>query len=214
MAVAALQNDQRLRGKLLHRLVCARPAGIGAVEHRLALIGRTQGFVPQTGKIHIGAGCFFPAAYTLGGRQIEIVRVQDDAGRELPGQPVGKGGLAAAAAAIQRQHQRLCGLLGQCGGEDRGQQLHRLRTAELLLRLLGLVLLLQPVERCAHVLSPSAAALLFYHVSHENATIFGDLRRKSSLLTNRCENHGRNLQLLQIKLVADEKLTVPNVTTI
>ena len=28
------------------------------------------------------------------------------------------------------------------GGEDRGQQLHRLRTAELLLRLLGLVLLL------------------------------------------------------------------------
>ena len=43
------------------------------------------------------------------------------------------------------------------GGEDRGQQLHRLRTAELPLRLLGLVLLLQPVERCAHVPSPSAA---------------------------------------------------------
>ena len=65
-----------------------------------------------------------------------------------------------------------------------------------------------------HIHSPSAAALLFYHVSYENATIFGDLRRKSSLLTNRCESHGRNLQLLQTKLVSDEKLTVPNVTTI
>jgi hypothetical protein len=65
-----------------------------------------------------------------------------------------------------------------------------------------------------HIHSPSAAALLFYHVSHENATVFGDLRRKSSLLTNRCENHGRNLQLLQTKFVSDEKLAVPNVTTI
>src|SRR5690625_2325189 len=43
------------------------------------------------------------------------------------------------------------------GGEDRGQQLHRLRTAELLLRLHGPVLLLQPVECCAHVPAPSAA---------------------------------------------------------
>ena len=65
-----------------------------------------------------------------------------------------------------------------------------------------------------HVLSPSAAALLFYHVFHENAIVLGDLRRKSSLHTNRCESQGKNLQLLQIKLVPDEKLTVPNVTTI
>src|SRR5690606_38897150 len=43
------------------------------------------------------------------------------------------------------------------GGEDRVQGIRRLGTAELLSLLVLRVLLLQPVERCAHVPAPSAA---------------------------------------------------------
>ena len=124
VAVAALQNHQRLRGQLPRGQVRTLAAGIGTVLHRLALVGWAQGFVPQAVKVHIGAGRFLPAADALCRRQVKIIGVQGDAGRELPGQRIRKGGLAAAAAAIQRQHQRLCGLLCQCGGK-KGDQARR-----------------------------------------------------------------------------------------
>ena len=98
VAVAALQNHQRLRGQLPRGQVRTLAAGIGTVLHRLALVGWAQGFVPQAGKVHIGAGRFLPAADALCRRQVKIIGVQGDAGRELPGQRICKvffhGGVA------------------------------------------------------------------------------------------------------------------------
>ena len=110
MAVAALQDHQRLCGKLLHGQISTLPAGVGPVEHGLSGAGRGQHLVPQAGKVHIGTRRLFPAGHTVGGRQVEIVGVQDDAVRKLLCQCGGHRGLAAAAAAVQCQHHRRSGV--------------------------------------------------------------------------------------------------------
>ena len=93
-----------------------RPVGYG-----LPRVGRAQGFVPQAGKVHVGAGGVCPVRAAPGGRQVEIIRAQQGAAGQLRRQCVGKGGLAAAAAAVQRQHQRAGGLLRQRSAQQRRQ---------------------------------------------------------------------------------------------